>query len=598
MYRAVIQSARAPRSAKGCLLAVAALCLWPAVAAAGKLSAQVDGVDGELKVAVDAAAEIVQYNGRDVTAAQVRRLNDRAPEQIAKALQAYGYYNATANAELKETASGFDVAVHVKPGEAATVATLAIEVPDPARDEKLVAKALREFSPAKGARFDHGAYEKSKAAVQAALTASGYLDAAPTTHRVEVSRADNRAEITLAWKSGARYRYGETTFNGDWFAEGLLKRYIPWHEGDFYTQLQLLQLQQRLVDADYFAIIDVHPDLENVHDGIVPITVNLAPAKRNIYTAGVFLDTDVGVGVRGGLTRRWFNNRGHKFKAEVELAQRLTTVAGTYSIPLPGPNNRSYNFGASYRDENTDTTQSKTASLVANESRQWLGFTRTLGLHLLTGDFKIIDPRGRKELDQSGHSTLLYPELVLERKRADDPLFVRDGYALTVIGRASPGLLSDTRFEQARADAKWIHGIGESQRLIVRGTLGATEVGDFDKLPPQLRFFAGGDRTIRGYSFQTIGPEDENGLVLGGQDLVVASAEYEYYFKPNWGIATFVDAGDAFSGFANFKTRVGAGVGLRWRSPVGMVRVDLGVPVHDPYGASGVQLHVVIGPDL
>jgi len=568
------------------------------VAHAGKLNVQVDGVDGELKAAVDAAAEIVQYAGRDVSAAQVRRLNERAPEQIAKALQAYGYYNATATGELKEATGGFTAVVHVKPGDATTVATLAIEVPDPARDERLVAKALREFSPAKGARLDHGAYEKSKSAVQAALTASGYLDATLTTHRVEVSRTDNRAEVTLAWKPGARYRYGETTFNGDWFAEGLLKRYVPWHEGDFYTQLQLLQLQQRLVDADYFAIIDVHPDLEHVHDGVVPITVNLAPARRNIYTAGVFVDTDIGAGVRGGLTRRWFNSRGHKFKAEVEFAQRLTSIAGTYSIPLPGPNNRSYNFGAAYRDQNTDTTQSKTAALVANESRQWLGFTRTLGLHLLTGDFTIVDPHGRHEFDQKGHSTLLYPELVLERKQADDPLFVRDGYALTLIGRGSPGLLSDTRFEQARADAKWIHAFGERQRLIVRGSLGVTAVGDFDRLTPELRFFAGGDRSIRGYSFQTIGPENDKGLVLGGQDLVVASAEYEVYFKPNWGIATFVDAGDAFSGFSNFKTRIGTGIGLRWRSPVGMVRVDLGVPVHDPYGASGVQLHLVIGPDL
>jgi translocation and assembly module TamA len=192
----------------------------------------------------------------------------------------------------------------------------------------------------------------------------------------------------------------------------------------------------------------------------------------------------------------------------------------------------------------------------------------------------------------------LYPELVLEKKRADDPLFVRDGYALTLLARASPGLLSDTRFEQVRADAKWIRGIGDSARLILRGTVGAMHVGDFDQLPPELRFFAGGDRSIRGYAYQTIGPQNANGLVLGGEDLVVASAEYEYYFKPNWGVATFVDSGDAFTGFSNFKTRIGTGIGLRWRSPVGMLRADIGVPVNDPYGQTGVQLHLIIGPDL
>jgi translocation and assembly module TamA len=578
-------------------IAASVLLLSP-LAGAGTLTVQIDGVDGELKAAVNAAAEIALYSGRDVSAAQARRLYDRAPKDIAKALEAYGYYNATASGELKEIAQGFNATVHVNPGEATTVAALTIDVPDPARDEKAVAKALADFAPGKGQRFDHAAYERSKAAVQAALAASGYLDATLTTHRVEVQRGANRAAIAVAWRPGARYRYGKTTFSGDQFVEGLLDRYVPWHEGDFFAQIQLLQLQQRLNDADYFAIIDVHPDREHAADGVIPIAVVLTPAKRNVYTTGVFIDTDVGFGIKGALTRRWVNGLGHKLKIETLIAQRLKSVAAIYTIPLPGPNNRAYNFGATYRDENTDTTQSKTASLVANETRQWLGFTRTLGLHLLTGDFKIIDPHGNKALDQSGHSTLLYPELVLEKKHADDPLFVRDGYALTLIARGTPGLLSDTQFAQARVDGKWIRGIGENQRLIVRGTLGAMEVGDFDKLPPELRFFAGGDRSIRGYAFQTIGPQDANGLVRGGEDLVVASAEYEYYFKPNWGIATFIDSGDAFTGFGNFKTRIGTGVGLRWRSPVGMVRADIGVPVHDPYGQTGVQLHLVIGPDL
>jgi translocation and assembly module TamA len=596
MYRAFVRSAIAPHLQPHLLLCLAVLS--PQIAFAGTLKVQVDGVDGDLKAAVSASAEIVQYAGREVSAAQARRLSDRAPAQVAKALEAFGYYNAKATGDLNETAQGFEAVVHVNPGEATTVSTFSIEVPDPARDEKAVAKALADFMPAKGQRFDHAAYERSKAAVQGALTASGYLDAKLTTHRVEVERGTNRAAIALTWQPGVRYRYGKTTFTGDLFVEGLLDRYVTWHEGDFYTQVQLLQLQQRLNDADYFAIIDVHPDREHAAEGVIPIAVVLAPAKRDVYSAGIFIDTDIGFGVKGALTRRWVNGLGHKLKVEALVAQRLASVAAVYTIPMPGPNNRSLNFGAGYRDENTDTTTSKTASLVANETRQWLGFTRTLGLHLLTGDFTIVDPHGNKALDQQGNSTLLYPEAVLERKRADDPLFVRDGYALTLIARASPGLLSDTKFVQARADAKWIHGIGDNQRLIVRGTLGAMEVGDFDKLPPELRFFAGGDRSIRGYAYQTIGPEDANGLVLGGEDLVVASAEYEYYFKPNWGIATFVDSGDAFTGFGNFKTRIGAGFGLRWRSPVGMVRADIGVPINDPYGKTGVELHLVIGPDL
>ena len=89
-----------------------------------------------------------------------------------------------------------------------------------------------------------------------------------------------------------------------------------------------------------------------------------------------------------------------------------------------------------------------------------------------------------------------------------------------------------------------------------------------------------------------------NGLIIGGQDLVVGSAEYEYYFTRNWGVAVFADAGDAFTGFNTYKTHIGSGLGLRYRSPVGMIRVDLGTPIHDPEGRSGVELHLTIGPDL
>jgi translocation and assembly module TamA len=185
-----------------------------------------------------------------------------------------------------------------------------------------------------------------------------------------------------------------------------------------------------------------------------------------------------------------------------------------------------------------------------------------------------------------------------------------------VIAARASAFTGSTDFAQVTADGKWIHALGRRSRFIARGSLGATKVGDFDKLPPELRFFAGGDRSIRGYSYQTVGPplpedlvpealarcaadknRDCQDLVIGGRNLAVASAEYEYYFTRNWGIATFVDTGDAFSTFGDYRQKVGVGVGARWRSPVGMVRVDLGFPVHDD-AHHGVELHIVIGPDL
>ena len=590
-------------------MAASLLAIWLLLAAgsaqAGHVSVELDGIDGPLRDAVLAGLELNQYGTRDVTAAQAHRLYERAADQVRDALEPYGYYHAEVSGELRENGADYTAVLHVTPGDPVRIATLDIKLDGDADGQQPVQKAIAAFAPAKGQPLDHAAYEKSKATIQAALFGSGYLQAELITHDVEVTRSANSADIHLAWKVGPRYRLGDTVFEGGQFPDTFMQRYVPWNEGDFYTQDKVLELQQRLIDADYFAVAQVQPDIEKAHDGTVPIKVILAPAKRTIYTGGVFIGTDTGPGVRGGVTRRWVNQRGHKARIEAIVAERLKTVAAIYQIPLAGPNNHSLNFGFNYRDENTDTSQSNTWGLAATDSAIWNGWTRTYGIKFLTGDFEVANI--------PGNTTLLYPEASISRKQADDPVFVRKGYSLTFAARAGAG---STKFAQVTADGKWIRGIGDKSRFIARGSLGATDVDDFDKLPPELRFFAGGDRSIRGYAYQTIGPplpddlvpeaiarceadknRDCQTLVIGGNYLIVGSAEYEYYFKPNWGIAAFIDSGDAFSTFNDYRQKVGVGFGARWRSPVGMVRVDLGFPVHDSEN-HGVELHIVIGPDL
>ncbi|HQW76973.1 MAG TPA: autotransporter assembly complex family protein [Dokdonella sp.] len=564
----------------------------PALAA--HVRVQLDGLDDELSAAALGALELQQYSKREVSRAQVQRLYRRAERQIQRALEPYGYYNVGVAGELANEGEDYRAVFTVKPGDPVKVTDVDIRIDGETEGLRAVDMARAAFSPRRGQRLDHAEYERSKAAIHAALFSVGYLDAELATHRVEVQRAANTATINLAWKVGQRYRFADTGFDGGQFPDEFMQRYIPWEVGDYYDQTQLLALQQRLFDANYFAISQVQPDLDKASAGSVPIAVTLAPAKRTVYTGGIFVGTDTGAGIRGGIERRWVNRRGHKMKFETILAQRLKTLSTLYQVPLPGKNNHSLNFGITYRDENTKTSESKTLRLAANDSQVWHGWTRTLGLQFLTGDFKVAE--------QKGSTTLLYPEIVLARKRADDFNFPRKGWSLTMAARAGQkGLLSDTGFAQITADAKWIRGIGDDSRFIARGAFGYTRVDDFDKLPPELRFFAGGDRSIRGYAFQTVGPrrqfaDDPVPKVIGGKQLLVGSAEYEYYFTPKWGAAAFVDAGDAFSG-KDFDLKIGAGLGMRWRSPVGLVRVDLGTPIGDPY-ASGIELHIIIGPDL
>jgi len=280
-------------------------------------------------------------------------------------------------------------------------------------------------------------------------------------------------------------------------------------------------------------------------------------------------------------------------------------LSTSYRIPLPGPNEKSLNFGVTHRNEDTETSQSKNDRAAINETRKWNGFTRTLGVQYLAGTYQIADE------DRITH--LLYGEATLTRKKANDYFFPRRGWSLGFGARFAPeGLFSDTSFTQFTADGKYIRPAGRRQRLLMRLSLGTEVVKDFNQLPPELRFFAGGDRTIRGFGYQELGstktvqvpttkPDGtvettEQKLVIGGTRLAVASVEFERYFLPNWGAAVFVDAGDAWRQ-TDFNLNIGAGIGVRWRSPVGVVRVDVAKPVKSEL-ADALQFHITIGPDL
>jgi translocation and assembly module TamA len=573
------------------LLLAATLSLCTRISTAG-VAIHVEGVDDELQNAVRTNLQLQQYADREISSSQAQRLFANAESEAAEALEPYGYYRPHIEAELKpgDESGKYDVFLRITPGEPVTVGEVRIEISGSARDVPLVRQAIEAFRPKVGERLEHGAYEGSKSTIVTALQASGYFDAKPLRHRVEVTAAANSATIDLAWDGGERYRFGEVRLPDTQFSPDFLQRYVPWKADEYYSADRMLELQQRWVDADYFSAVSVQPDLDHRANGTVPIDTLLIPAKRTIYRAGAYVSTDSGPGVRLGIDRRWINDLGHKVGGEAEYSQRLHAISTYYRIPRPGERNRSYSFAAGYREEETDTSRSRMARISAAEILdRWHGYTRTLGLQYLNGDFIIAD--------EQRHSGLLFAEGMLTRKRADNLLFPEHGISVTYALRlAVEGMLSDASLTQVQADAKWVRPAGKKSRLILRGSLGAMAVSDFDALPPELRFFAGGDRSVRGFDYQQIGEKNAAGGVIGGKYLTVVSTEYEHYFLEKWGAAVFVDAGDAYT--SGFNASVGAGLGLRWRSPVGIVRLDLAVPVRSDDDENGLRVHILIGPDL
>lgn len=556
---------------------------------AGTVELHTTGLSIELERAVNASLTLQRYLGREVSESEIGFLAARSESEAREALETFGYYDAEVHAEVETHASASRVVLSVVPGEPVKVASKSIVVGGAADQLEQVANAIDAFQPRVGERLDHVRYEDSKGAIVAALSNAGFLGAELRTHEIRVATQTRSAAIDLRWESGERHRFGPVKFSGAQFPPEFLERFVLWQPGDYYSGQRLLDLQQRLVDADYFSLVSVQPRRESATGLEVPIDVELLPAKRSVYTGSFYGSTDSGLGVQGGYTRRWLNLAGHRLQADVDYAQLKESASLAYTVPLRGRSYRNLRFAGSAQSEITDSSESHSTRLAATETSQYYGFTRTLGLQFLSGDFEIGSERG--------NSVLLYAEGSLTMTRADDPAFPRHGHSLLFGVRLAPeSALADTSFAEIGAQAKWVRSVGRNSRLISRATLAAMAVDDFDELPPELRLFAGGDRSIRGFDYQSIGSKNAEGDVIGGTYLAVASIEYEHYFLRNWGMAVFVDAGDAFLK-GEFDNNVGVGVGLRWRSPIGAVRIDVGVPVKSDI-SDEVRLHVVIGPDL
>ena len=574
------------------------LLLSAAGAFAAGVKVELEGLNEEQRDAVRSTLALGDYEKRDISGAELRAAYADAEEQIRSALEPFGYYDTQVQKSLSgDAANGWSAKFVVQPGEPAIVRDTRVEVLGEGKEQRRVAAAVRDFQPKPGARLDHATYEASKTVIESSLRGAGYLDAKPLQKRVTVNADERAADVELRYESGPRYRFGDVRFGGDApFPETFLDDFIPWRKDAYFNSEQVLNLQQRLVDADYFALVSVQPALEDKRDGRVPIDVLLRRDERTVYTGEVYYSTDFGAGVRVGAERRWLNKKGHKADVAVEYSQRLQEAAMHYQIPRPSREDRSYDFGVAYRDETTDITRSRNFQIAASRSeKRWHGFTRTIGLKYYTGDFEIGQDEDELEF---GNTRLLFAEGTLSRRRVNDRLAPRRGYQFDFgVRLGSEAVVSNTDLAQTWIRGTWLIPQAERNRFKLRGELGAMTVSNFDALPPDLRFFAGGDRSVRGFDYQNIGEVNANGLIIGGEYLAVVSGEYEYYFTEDWGAAVFVDVGDAFRD--KFSLNVGAGVGVRWKSPLGPIRIDVGFPVQtDLPLENGWRLHVLLGPDI
>lgn len=566
---------------------VACSCLLAGVPVWAGVSVDVDGLEGLLEDNVRASLSIARA-ADDAPASRIQRLHARAEEEIRKALQPFGYYQPQITGALTQEGDDWRASYTVAAGPQVTVATVDVQVLGAGSADTSFVALAADFPLVVGDPLDHAAYELGKRQLQNYAARFGYFDAVFDTSAILVSVAEQQADVIVHYDSGPRYLFGPVTLNQDILEERRVEGYVTMQPGDPYEVDALLAMQNGLSTGPYFSGVEIHPRPEDAESLQVPVDVDLFPAKTQRWELGLGYGTDTGV--RGKVAAQWrrLNRRGHHAEMKLQASQIEYSASGQYFMPWPYPSTRLLTFFAGVGRFEPDWSTSWRVAVGASFAHARWGWREVIALAYEYEDFTVAD--------QSGKSHLVIPSVSWTRIRADDDIVPTRGSRLRLdVKGAHDALLSSATFLQLLAEAKVIRSLGTSFRIIGRGTVARTFTDTFEKLPPTQRFVTGGDRTVRGYAYESLGPVNESGELVGGNSLAIVSGELEFRFLKSWGVAAFIDSGNALDDFQG-QLAVGVGAGARWFSPIGIVRVDGAFGLSEP--GDPLRLHLSIGPDL
>lgn len=560
------------------------------VQAAFKL--ELSGLEGALKENVEAQLATVNLDGITVQG----RFRARVRTAVREGLRALGYYSPSLKFKWgekpKDEKTPRVLTLSVDPGEPVRIVEVSIEIKGEASESRAFKRLLKEV-PKKGDVLNHGDYDAFKAKLNNLAMAQGYFQGKYATSQLQVNPEKREAHWKLVYESGPRYRFGAVTFHGSQIEDGYLQSLVPFKPGDPFRAHDLAELNERLTQTGWFNSAVVAPEFRATDENyIIPMYGAVTPRVGNTVEVGLGFSTDVGPRFRGSWTKPWVNSKGHSLEASTTVSSKEQELDFSYKMPREAsPIEEYYLLNGGYKHTDLNDTQSDSMTLAA--SRYWdleTGWQRSVGLKWMLDSFT------QGETDET--TMLVYPGVSFSRTRSRGGMMPRWGdsqrYSVDV---SSTWWGSDIDFIVFNATGAIIRTLGEKHRFVGRGSFGWIQTNDFDKVPPDLRFFAGGDRSIRGYDYKSISPKDDSGDLRGAERLLTGSIEYQYNVTGKWWGAAFVDAGEAVETFSDADFKVGAGIGVRWESPVGPVRFDIARPVGDSE-ESGIAFYIGLGPEL
>ena len=577
----MLLSARTFSLSSALLLALLALS-----ARASQVTVEVQGDYPDLQANAEAFLGEVEERSAD----SLRRYASTAVDQVHTALRALGYYRPDIRWEVVENGLA-TLQLTVEPGEPVRVSSREVIIRGPASSDPGFSTNLPAH-PAEGDVLDHGAYTRLRDTITNRARRLGYFDGHFEERSLQVNPEEGTARVRLVYASGERYRLGAVTFApGHGFSEDLLDGFVTFEPGTPYHSDKVAKLSSDLSNSGYFAGVDVNADASSANNMEIPVEVQLTQRDRRSVAAGVGFSTDVGPRFRGNWREHWINEYGFRRGVETELSGPRQNLSGWYELPLDPPMTDFIRLSTGYQREDIEDVESETLTL----GQQWQHqldseWTQVLSLRWEGERFRIGD-------DRTETSSLLLPGVGYSKLHSDSPLDPSRGYRLQLdVAGSHRAALSNVDILHVMVLGRSVITVADRHRLLTRARFGGVATNRFSDVPPSLRFFAGGDQSVRGYGYETLSPEDEDGTAVGGRYLMVGSIEYQYEFRQNWRAAVFFDHGNAIDDLFD-PLASGTGVGIRWVSPVGPLRLDFAQGLDPEFGGDW-RVHFSMGPEL
>jgi translocation and assembly module TamA len=576
------------------------------------LEVNITGVNKELKQLIN--NELTLYSAISepkLTKRRIHNLYDLSIPEIATVLESSGYYNSNIKRKITSTTDEhWIITFNIDCGPQVRINKIVFKASGPGKDNPNLNKAFdADLEHIKsGQVFTHDKYEDTKTSLLQALNQYGYLKAHIIVASVNLNRDLNLADIFLELETGIRFKFGEVDFDCNHFKDDLLRRYIPFKANEDYTLAKIQEFHKNLESSEFFKKIriDTMPDFLN---DIVNIHVRLETKPLSRYYGNIGYGTTSGARIGLGWNRTLESQPGHKIGANTKLSAMKKSANLSYAIPGKQAANDHYIFSINVLEEKIEERY----SLKSEAS-----FTKEIKRKNIELNYSV-DYFGEKfRLTKNAKKNL--KKFLLPGFRII--WFHENNFKINFFIRlAHKGLASDGSLAFIDLNTKKIFTINDDNKFIIRTELGTVVSKDFAQLPPSLRFFAGGDYSVRGFKYKSIGPSEPQliptpavdpnapapltpaepkykNVVVGGKHLFIMNFEYERRIYKDLGAAIFFDMGNAFNCInAKSKLAMGAGIGARYKTPIGSIRIDFAKPLYMG-DKKKIMIHLSFGADF